>query len=232
MVRKLSFCSGSRTSSIGKRIAAEVCPRLHDRRDRQDGDRLPRRSFERDARGSRPGAERELQGPLPRPALRPLEGDVHHDRQRARGDPGASERSHGGDPARRLHGRGEEGDRPPLPGPAPDRAQRSEPAPDRDQGRGDRRHHRGVHARGRRAKPRARDRVGRRKVAREFAEGRAKRRSRSTRPRHGRCSASGATSPSKRRTSEPGVATGLAWTPVGGEVLFVEATDYPRHAAS
>jgi ATP-dependent Lon protease len=31
----------------------------------------------------------------------------------------------------------------------------------------------------------------------------------------------------RRRTSEPGVATGLAWTPVGGEVLFVEATDFP-----
>src|SRR4029077_19621081 len=31
----------------------------------------------------------------------------------------------------------------------------------------------------------------------------------------------------KRRTSEPGVATGLAWTPVGGDVLFVEATSYP-----
>ena len=30
----------------------------------------------------------------------------------------------------------------------------------------------------------------------------------------------------RRRTSEPGVATGLAWTPVGGEVLFVEATAY------
>ncbi len=28
----------------------------------------------------------------------------------------------------------------------------------------------------------------------------------------------------RRRTSVPGVATGLAWTPVGGEVLFVEAT--------
>ena len=28
----------------------------------------------------------------------------------------------------------------------------------------------------------------------------------------------------KRRTKDPGVATGLAWTPVGGEVLFVEAT--------
>ena len=29
---------------------------------------------------------------------------------------------------------------------------------------------------------------------------------------------------SMRRTEQPGVATGLAWTPVGGEVLFVEAT--------
>jgi ATP-dependent Lon protease len=31
----------------------------------------------------------------------------------------------------------------------------------------------------------------------------------------------------KRRTAQPGVATGLAWTPVGGDVLFVEATAYP-----
>ena len=31
----------------------------------------------------------------------------------------------------------------------------------------------------------------------------------------------------KSRVSEPGVATGLAWTPVGGDVLFVEATAYP-----
>ena len=31
----------------------------------------------------------------------------------------------------------------------------------------------------------------------------------------------------KRRTSEPGVATGLAWTPVGGDVLFIEATAMP-----
>jgi ATP-dependent Lon protease len=31
----------------------------------------------------------------------------------------------------------------------------------------------------------------------------------------------------KRRTREPGVATGLAWTPVGGDVLFVEATAMP-----
>ena len=31
----------------------------------------------------------------------------------------------------------------------------------------------------------------------------------------------------KRRTKDPGVATGLAWTPVGGEVLFIEATAMP-----
>jgi ATP-dependent Lon protease len=30
-----------------------------------------------------------------------------------------------------------------------------------------------------------------------------------------------------RRTGEPGVATGLAWTPAGGDVLFVEAADFP-----
>jgi ATP-dependent Lon protease len=31
----------------------------------------------------------------------------------------------------------------------------------------------------------------------------------------------------RRRTSQPGVATGLAWTPAGGDVLFVEATAMP-----
>jgi ATP-dependent Lon protease len=30
----------------------------------------------------------------------------------------------------------------------------------------------------------------------------------------------------KRRTRQPGVATGLAWTPVGGDVLFIEATAF------
>ena len=32
---------------------------------------------------------------------------------------------------------------------------------------------------------------------------------------------------SKRRTRDPGVATGLAWTPVGGDVLFIEAAAMP-----
>ncbi len=34
-------------------------------------------------------------------------------------------------------------------------------------------------------------------------------------------------SEARRRTREPGVATGLAWTPVGGDVLFIEATATP-----
>ncbi|HYF25918.1 MAG TPA: S16 family serine protease, partial [Baekduia sp.] len=31
----------------------------------------------------------------------------------------------------------------------------------------------------------------------------------------------------ERRTRRPGVATGLAWTPVGGDVLFIEASAFP-----
>ena len=33
------------------------------------------------------------------------------------------------------------------------------------------------------------------------------------------------------RTSVPGVATGLAWTPVGGDILFIEAARSPGHGA-
>ena len=36
----------------------------------------------------------------------------------------------------------------------------------------------------------------------------------------------------RKRTAEPGVATGLAGTPVGGEILFVEATAYAGRAGS
>jgi ATP-dependent Lon protease len=67
-----------------------------------------------------------------------------------------------------------------------------------------------------------------RKVAREFAEG-TRRSKRTIRPKTvtellGRRRFQPEVS---RRTGEPGVATGLAWTPVGGDVLFVEATSYP-----
>ena len=67
-----------------------------------------------------------------------------------------------------------------------------------------------------------------RKVAREFAEG--TRRSKRTIRRNTVTELLGKRrfQPDvQRRTGEPGVATGLAWTPVGGDVLFVEATAFP-----
>jgi len=64
-----------------------------------------------------------------------------------------------------------------------------------------------------------------RKVARQVAEGTQIRKVTITEPRVrellGRRKVFSET---RRRTSRPGVATGLAWTPAGGEVLFVEAT--------
>jgi len=67
-----------------------------------------------------------------------------------------------------------------------------------------------------------------RKVARQFAEGSRTRKAQVGpkhvqellgRRRHFR--------ESRRRTRHPGVATGLAWTPVGGDILFIEATAFP-----
>ena len=58
-------------------------PGAADRRDRQDGRRLARRSRERDARGTRSGAEQDVPRPLPRPAVRPLEDALHLHGQRA-----------------------------------------------------------------------------------------------------------------------------------------------------
>jgi ATP-dependent Lon protease len=67
-----------------------------------------------------------------------------------------------------------------------------------------------------------------RKVAREFAEG-TRRSKRTIRPKTvTELLGKRRIQPEvQRRTGEPGVATGLAWTPVGGDVLFVEATAYP-----
>jgi ATP-dependent Lon protease len=67
-----------------------------------------------------------------------------------------------------------------------------------------------------------------RKVAREFAEG-TRRSKRTIRPRTvTELLGKRRIQPEvQRRTGEPGVATGLAWTPFGGDVLFVEATAFP-----
>jgi len=67
-----------------------------------------------------------------------------------------------------------------------------------------------------------------RKAAREFAEGKAKRKVTVTPARvRALLGKRRFFSESRLRTKDPGVATGLAWTPFGGEVLFIEATDFP-----
>jgi ATP-dependent Lon protease len=67
-----------------------------------------------------------------------------------------------------------------------------------------------------------------RKVARQVAEGTLNRKVTITEPRVRMLLGKRRFfSEARRRTSRPGVATGLAWTPVGGEVLFIEATAMP-----
>jgi ATP-dependent Lon protease len=67
-----------------------------------------------------------------------------------------------------------------------------------------------------------------RKIARRVAEGQVKRKVSITEPRVRELLGKRRFfTEARRRTSRPGVATGLAWTPVGGEVLFIEATAMP-----
>ena len=99
---------------------------------------------------------------------------------------------------------------------------KTQPAADhrRRAARGDRR----LHARGRRARARAPDR-------RDRAQGRARasprarrRRARSARRGRASCSAASATTPRPAAARAcPASRPGLAWTPVGGDVLFIEA---------
>jgi ATP-dependent Lon protease len=67
-----------------------------------------------------------------------------------------------------------------------------------------------------------------RKVARQVAEGKLKRKvtvsGKKARELLGRRRVY---TEQRRRTRTPGVATGLAWTPAGGDVLFIEATSMP-----
>ncbi len=67
-----------------------------------------------------------------------------------------------------------------------------------------------------------------RKVARDVAEGKSRRKvkvsAKRARELLGRRLVF---AEQRRRTKDPGVATGLAWTPAGGDVLFIEATAMP-----
>jgi ATP-dependent Lon protease len=71
-----------------------------------------------------------------------------------------------------------------------------------------------------------------RKVARQVAEGTAPRKVSISEPRVRELLGKRRFfSEARRRTAVPGVATGLAWTAAGGEVLFIEATGMPGKGA-
>ena len=85
-----------------------------------------------------------------------------------------------------------------------------------------------LHARGRRARPRARDRPGAASAPRSGSP-RARRADRDSAPTTSARSSGRRSSRTRSRCGSacPGVATGLAWTPVGGDILFIEATATP-----
>ncbi|HMJ73426.1 MAG TPA: endopeptidase La [Solirubrobacterales bacterium] len=67
-----------------------------------------------------------------------------------------------------------------------------------------------------------------RKVARDVAEGKSKSKARvSAKRARELLGRRRVFAEQRRRTKDPGVATGLAWTPSGGDVLFIEATAMP-----
>jgi ATP-dependent Lon protease len=71
-----------------------------------------------------------------------------------------------------------------------------------------------------------------RRVARQVAEGKVTRKVTISEPRVRELLGKARFhSETRRRTSRPGVATGLAWTPFGGEVLFIEASAAPGGGA-
>ena len=162
-------------------------------------------------------------------------GRLHRDRERRRDDPGPAARPHGGHPLRRLHGRREGRDRPRLPLAAPARAQR----PARGRGR------RSTTSCSRRSSPSTRARPASASSSASSASCCARRRRRSrpatveppvaidealVRDALGR---QRFFQEAAERTAVPGVATGLAVTGTGGDVLFVEATrDGRRRAGS
>jgi ATP-dependent Lon protease len=66
-----------------------------------------------------------------------------------------------------------------------------------------------------------------RKTAREIAEARTKKVRVDARKARSWLGPRRVPADTRKRTADPGVATGLAYTPVGGDVLFIEATAYP-----
>ncbi len=158
-------------------------------------------------------------------AVRPLGGPLHRDGQLRPEHPGTAPRPHGDRHLRGLHRGGEAPDREDVPAPAADRGER--PA--------------GRAARGSASRPSARSsRATRASRACASSSGSsessrarwpaASRRGRSRRRRSaprtsGRCSAGRTCTPRRwPAKTRSGVATGMYYTPAGGDIMFVEAS--------
>ena len=194
------------------------------------GARLPRRSVGGAARGARPRAEPHLLAITTSRCTFDLSKVMFiATANMLDPDPAGAARPHGDPRAPRLHPEeklqiaqqapGPEAARGARPGDGADRARRR---------RADQGHH-VVHARGGRAQPRAAHR--RRLPRRRGRRGRAARRDEAR--SLAETTSTSILGPEKfwsevaERTEVPGVATGLAWTPAGGDMLFIEATTMP-----
>ena len=141
--------------------------------------------------------------------------------------PGAAARPHGRDPALRLHGGGEARDREALPRPEAARGARADAVAARLQRPRAAARDPRVHARGGRARTSSgrspRSAARRRRRSRAATKARLRVDEAQVREWLGPRRFSDEV---RKRTSDPGVATGLAVTAVGGDVLFVEASAY------
>ena len=201
-------------------------PGLHARRGRQDGARLPRRPRGGAARGAGPGAEQHVRGPLPRDPVRPLERHVRRDGEHRGPDSAAAPRPDGDPRDARLHARREAGDRQAflIPKQLEEHGLTNEKVTIEDSAVDE-----VIDSYTREAGVRNLEREMAsviRGVAVKVAEGEGP----AEREDLGRAHRASSWDPAKHitevaeRTEEPGVATGLAWTRVGGDILFIEAT--------
>ena len=178
------------------------------------------------ARGARPGAEQHLPRSLPRRAVRPVGGAVHHHRQRPRSDSAGAARPHGGARAPRLHRGREARDRPRPPGrEAGARTTASPPSSWRSPTPACARSSAATRARPASAISSARSaRSAARWPAAAPTASWSKVRVTPTVVHEFLGAPKFLDEEIAERTKRPGVAIGLAWTPVGGEVLFIEAS--------
>jgi ATP-dependent Lon protease len=204
-------------------------PVFRARRDRQARPRLPRRPVGGAARGARPRAEQHVPRPLPRDRVRPLEGDVHRHGQPARHHPGRCATAWRSSRSRATRG-GEGADRARhlLP------KQLEEPRPHRRALEIDRRRR----LEGSSSTTPARPACATSSAARALSRKSRARSPRARRPSPWTPEVESSSGRSKyfqrggRAHGAAGVATGLAWTAVGGDILFIEASRCPASPAS